>query len=278
MIPDRKNKFLEAQMDSDPCTRDARAHGRFRLMGVQVDTLTISDLNKIVRNEINKARSTVIAHHNAHSIYLYHRNEEMRALYEEAEYAHIDGISLVLAGKLSGLPVRPKHRVTYVDWIDPLLAEANDSGWRIFYLGGQPGVIREGVTSVRSRYPDLAMSGHHGYFDANPESEENQKVLEQISSFTPDILMVGMGMPRQEKWIAENIDSINAKVILPSGACLDYVAGAVPTPPRWMGPVGLEWLYRFFQEPRRLWFRHFVEPLMLLPHLLKDVIKRRLNF
>jgi N-acetylglucosaminyldiphosphoundecaprenol N-acetyl-beta-D-mannosaminyltransferase len=96
----------------------------------------------------------------------------------------------------------------------------------------------------------------------------NHEILTLIKEYQPHILMVGMSMPRQEHWILDNIESISANVILPSGAAIDYIAGAVPTPPRWAGKVGLEWLFRLVAEPRRLWRRYFVEPLFLLKWFL----------
>lgn len=234
-------------------------HTRHRLLGIEVDTLTIPDLNALVADAVPEANPTrLIAHHNLHSLYLCPSSPKMQRLYDRADYIHIDGMSLVMLGRWLDVPLQPEHRVTYVDWIGPLLQEADEHAWRIFYLGAKPGVIDQGVATVRERYPRLRIEGRDGYFD--PSGAENERILEQINAFQPDVLMVGMGMPRQEAWILDNIDRVDAPVILPCGACIDYIAGAVPTPPRWMGRAGLEWLYRLLQEPRRLWRRCFIEP------------------
>ncbi|MEM7590395.1 MAG: WecB/TagA/CpsF family glycosyltransferase [Cyanobacteria bacterium P01_A01_bin.83] len=95
-----------------------------------------------------------------------------------------------------------------------------------------------------------------------------------IGNHNLNILMVGMGMPRQEKWILDNIEDIEANIILPSGACADYVADETPTPPRWMGQVGLEWLYRLVIDPKRLWRRYLVEPWFLAKLFLKEFTQR----
>jgi N-acetylglucosaminyldiphosphoundecaprenol N-acetyl-beta-D-mannosaminyltransferase len=102
----------------------------------------------------------------------------------------------------------------------------------------------------------------HGYFD--PAGEANESVLEEIRRFAPEVVMIGMGMPRQEQWIADNINSLGSAVVLPCGAAIDYVAGEIPTPPRWAGRWGLEWLYRLLAEPGRLWKRYLVEPWFVL--------------
>jgi N-acetylglucosaminyldiphosphoundecaprenol N-acetyl-beta-D-mannosaminyltransferase len=118
----------------------------------------------------------------------------------------------------------------------------------------------------------------HGYFDANPESQENERVLNAIEAYKPHILMVGMGMPRQEYWIQQNLKRLCANVILPAGAAIDYVAGAVPTPPRWAGRLGLEWAFRLTAEPQRLWRRYLVEPWSILGVVAQDFLKRQSNF
>lgn len=184
-------------------------------------------------------------------------------------------MALVFLGKLLGLPLRREQRVTYVDWIDPLMAEAAQRGWRVFYLGSQPGIAERGAKILQEKFSGLQIATAHGYFDANPDSQENQAVLTAIKIYQPHVLMVGMSMPRQEHWVLDNLDSLCANVILPSGAAIDYIAGAVPTPPRWAGRLGLEWLFRLIAEPKRLGRRYLVEPWFVLRLLLIEGFKQR---
>ncbi|MEN9518006.1 MAG: hypothetical protein RLZZ381_594, partial [Cyanobacteriota bacterium] len=109
----------------------------------------------------------------------------------------------------------------------------------------------------------------HGYFSSG---SQNQLIIDQINSYQPNILMVGMGMPRQEEWILANIDQLKTNIVLPSGACIDYIAQEVATPPRWMGQVGLEWLYRLATEPKRLWRRYLVEPWFIAKLLIEEFL------
>jgi N-acetylglucosaminyldiphosphoundecaprenol N-acetyl-beta-D-mannosaminyltransferase len=143
----------------------------------------------------------------------------------------------------------------------------------LFYLGVKPGVAERAAEILRNQYPGLQIRTRHGYFS----SEENEAVVKSINAFKPHILMVGMGMPRQEHWVVDNLNEIHANAILTSGACFDYIAGAIPTPPRWMGRVGLEWLYRLISEPRRLAKRYLIEPWALLPLAIKDLLWNRYN-
>lgn len=246
---------------------------RHTLLGVEVDALTLDELNEYIENAIGQQRfGVVVANHNLHSIYLFHHNEEMRALYRQAEIIHIDGMLLVLWGRLLGLPLEARHRVTYVDWIFPLMELSWKRRWRVFYLGGKPGVAEKAAQKLREKYPGLSIITRHGYFDM--AGVQNEEVLETINNYQPHLLLVGMGMPRQEVWVLRNRDRLTANVILTSGACFDYIAGAIPTPPRWLGSLGLEWLYRLFSEPRRLWKRYLLEPWALVPFAWSDLLRK----
>lgn len=126
---------------------------------------------------------------------------------------------------------------------------------------------------LRAQYPGLHMVTRDGYFDTAPASPQNQEVLDAIRTFAPHILLVGMGMPRQETWILDNRQGLAANSIFCCGALIDYVAGEIPTPPRWMGQIGFEWLYRLLAEPRRLASRYLIEPWFVLKMVLKELFK-----
>lgn len=244
---------------------------QLEVLGVTVDRLSMVDLHAVMSDAVHDNKNTVIANHNLHSIALFHRDEEMRSFYASAEYTHIDGMSVVKWGQLLGRSLNEDHRVTYVDWVRPLMRFAAEKGWRVYSLGGKPGVAERAADVLRAEIPGLHIWTHHGYFDLRADSAENRRVIDEINAVAPHILIVGMGMPRQEKWIMANRAALRAQVVLPAGACMDYVAGAVATPPRWMGRVGLEWLYRLCNEPRRLASRYLVEPWTLVPLMVRDL-------
>ncbi len=244
---------------------------RLTLLGVEVDALTIGDLNALIDGAVRRGQKVLIAHHNLHSVYLYHADKKMRAFFGLASVIHIDGMPLIYWARLLGYPLKAEHRVTYVDWVHPLMAAAETKGWRVFYLGGKPGVAARAAERLRGRYPRLVIQTRHGYFG----SEENDKVLEEIVEFRPHVLMVGMGMPRQEHWVLDNWDRLATNAVLTAGACFDYVAGEIPTPPRWMGRVGLEWAYRLSSEPKRLWRRYLLEPWGVLSWAIQDLLNWR---
>lgn len=211
---------------------------------------------------------------NLHSVYQFHHDDELRKMQSRASYIRIDGLPLVIFGRLLGYPIGGHHRTGWMDWLDPFMTEATASQWRIFYLGSEPNVAERGESELRRRYPNLPLMVHHGHFDMSEAGDDNRSVVEAINTFGADVVIVGMGMPRQERWILANEDKINASVFLTAGACLDYVAGAIPIPPRWLGRIGLEWLFRLVSEPKRLWKRYLLEPWYAGGLFLRDLWER----
>ncbi len=246
---------------------------RLRLLGVPVDLVTMSQLNEIIADAIRNNQKIVIAGQNLHSVYLYHRDIRMQQFYEKSHVIRIDGMPLIFWGKLLRYPMKSTNRITYMDWIYPLIRFIHSNGWQIFYLGGKPGVAEKAAQKLRQIFQGLNIETHHGYFPP----QDSPSVLETINKFHPHVLMVGMGMPKQEHWVLDNLEYLNANAILTSGACFDLHAGVIPTPPRWMGRIGLEWLYRLLSEPRRLARRYLVEPWSLIPWAIRDTKERYLS-
>ena len=154
-----------------------------------------------------------------------------------------------------------------------MLSIAAKNEWRLFYLGSTAEVAATGAQVLIAKFPGLQLKAHDGHFDVQRHGAYNNEVLAEISNYQPHILFVGMGAPRQERWIQENRSDIEANVILTSGATLDYIAGAKRMAPRWMGAVGLEWTFRLATEPRRLASRYLLEPW----GLLRAVVTNSLN-
>jgi N-acetylglucosaminyldiphosphoundecaprenol N-acetyl-beta-D-mannosaminyltransferase len=241
-------------------------------LGVRANAFTLDSLLDVIGASRAAPRPVIIGSHNLRSIYLYHHDAHMKAFFDGvADYVFIDGMPFIWWGALLGDSLRRANRLTCVDWIPHLMARSAAEGWRVFYLGNRPGVAETGAEKFRQLYAGLIIETRHGYFD--PDTG-NAAVIEAINTWAPDILLVGMGMPRQEQWILQCHDRLAAKCVITVGATMDYFAGAVPTPPRWMGRVGLEWLARLWAEPRRLARRYLVEPWSLLPYLAADLRRR----
>ena len=244
-------------------------------LGLKIHPLSIEELNEKIGEMINKGEKGIVSNHNLHSLYIYHKEKKMKEFYSLSKLIHIDGMSLILLAKLFGIQIQREKRVTYVDWIHPLMKEAAEKKWKVYFIGSKPGIGEKAAEVLKREYPQLMMKTHHGYFSIEQGSHDNLSVLKEIEEYSPNLLLIGMGMPRQEYWVLENYNELKANAILTAGACMDYVAGNVPTPPRWMGRMGLEWLYRLLSEPKRLWKRYLIEPWVILGLIIKYKLNLR---
>lgn len=230
--------------------------------------------NQIVEIAVDCARSgekTVIASLNVHGMYMSLVDETFRNLHEDDRtLVHIDGTPVIWLGRLLGLPLRAQQRTAVLDWIVPLMRGAAVHGLGVYYLGGTTAVVDAGTARLREIVPGLRIAGHNGYFDANLKSADNSELVNEINTSAASILLVGMGMGRQEKWILENLDSLRVDCVLTIGACLEFISGEVPKPPRWLGPMGLEWFFRLATSPRRFARRYLVEPWIIAWLLVKQ--------
>jgi N-acetylglucosaminyldiphosphoundecaprenol N-acetyl-beta-D-mannosaminyltransferase len=239
--------------------------GRHEFLGVRIDALTRNGLFEASTAAVADHQQIVIANHNMHSLYLQRRSADLRQFFDQADYVHADGMWIVHLARLFKQPLGVEHRITSLDWLGPLLELAERSDWRVFFLGGTASVAERFELYIRANYPSLSSRHQHGYFDMRPDSAENQEILGTIREFAPHLLFVCMGMPLQEQWIHANRSQLAANVTFPLGGIMDYLVGETATPPRWTGPLGVEWAFRLLHDPRRLAGRYIWEPIRLAP-------------
>ena len=247
--------------------------GRIDVLGVGVDPITVAELHAEVARLVRDSKLGLVLNVNAHCLNLCYEDRELRHALNSADVVFCDGAGVMLAARMLGsrIPVR----ITYAAWIWRLANFAAAEDFSLYFLGARPGVAQEAARRLRERYPGLRIVGdHHGYFDHSAGSAENEAVLEEINATSPDILLVGLGMPRQEIWLTQNRHRLDAGVALTGGAVFDYVSGRVRRGPRLLTEHGLEWLARLIHEPRRLWRRYLIgNPLFLLRVLRHHLIR-----
>jgi N-acetylglucosaminyldiphosphoundecaprenol N-acetyl-beta-D-mannosaminyltransferase len=244
---------------------------RTSLLGGPVDVVQRHEVLEFIRRSIAQRLKVVVGNQNLHSLYLSRSDARLRRFYARADLIEIDSMPLVYWGWLLGMKTRRRHRATYLDWRDAFWRQASREGWRVFLIGGEPGVAEAARKRLSSLFPGAAIGVHHGFFDKAPDSLENDQAVCAINEFQPDVTLVGMGMPIQECWIDQNIDVLESGATLSVGAAIDYEAGAQPPAPRLLGDLCLEWLYRLSRDPRRLWRRYLVEPWSLCGAAWRDL-------
>lgn len=244
------------------------------ILGVRVDEVRLDDLFEYIFETIRSGRKSVISNVNVHAINIAVETTWFREFINRSQVVFCDGFGVKWAARF--LYGRELQRFTPPDWFDPLADACARQSFSMFFLGTRQDVIERAAVVLTNKYPALNIVGvHHGFFDKNPASYENQDVLAVINQARPDILVVGFGMPMQEKWISDNWDQLQVHVAIPIGAFFDYLAGEVVRAPRWMTDRGFEWLGRLLIEPRRLWKRYILGNPRFLGRILLQKLKVR---
>ncbi|CAA9515845.1 MAG: N-acetylmannosaminyltransferase [uncultured Rubrobacteraceae bacterium] len=245
--------------------------GRVEVLGVGVDRISVEGLHAEVAR-LARRRGGIVLNVNAHCLNLCHGDDGLRRFFAGADVVFCDGAGVRLAARMLG--ERLPERITYADWLPRLAILAEAQGLSIFFLGARPGVAGEAARRLRESHPGLKIVGvRHGFFDHGAGSPENGAVLAEINTVRPDILLVGLGMPLQERWLMENHHRLDFGVALTGGAVFDYASGKLRRGPRLLTDNGFEWLARLLVEPRRLWRRY----LLGNPLFLARVLAQRLR-
>jgi N-acetylglucosaminyldiphosphoundecaprenol N-acetyl-beta-D-mannosaminyltransferase len=224
---------------------------RIRLLGLPVDDVTMAEAVAIIDGFIatREVHQHVVV--NVAKVVQAHRDPALRSIIEACDLVTADGQPIVWASRWLGTPLR--ERVAGIDLMDHLLARADERRYRVYLLGARTDVVRTVAERVQLEHPGVAVVGwHDGYWDPADEAS----VVTAISEARPDILFVAITSPRKEQFLARWKDVIGAPLVMGVGGSFDVYAGAVRRAPAWVQRMGLEWLYRVWQEPRRMWRRY----------------------
>jgi N-acetylglucosaminyldiphosphoundecaprenol N-acetyl-beta-D-mannosaminyltransferase len=210
---------------------------------------------------------------NLHYAMLCARDPSLAEVNRKAAFVVADGMPLVWASRWRAQ--RLPERVAGSDLMPAMCAAAAERGYRIFLLGGGPGVGHEAAQRLRERFPSLPIVGVEAPPFRPLTDDENDRLIERIRECRPDILFVAFGQPKGERWLAENYERLEVPVSVQIGASLDFMAGRVKRSPRLLQRVGLEWAYRLYLEPKRLATRYRDNALFALRMLGRDALSPR---
>jgi N-acetylglucosaminyldiphosphoundecaprenol N-acetyl-beta-D-mannosaminyltransferase len=242
------------------------------LMGVRIDPIDVTSLHRVIACEIKRSGHVLLNHVNVHCLNLAYGRPWLRTILNSSKITFCDGFGVILGARILGHTLPP--RITYADWIWQLAEFAELQNFSFFFLGARPGVAERAASRLKERFQGVRILGvQHGYFSKDTGSLENESVLNKINRLRPNILIVGLGMPLQERWLMNNWNRIDANIGLTGGGIFDYVSGNVSRAPHWVTDHGLEWLGRLIIEPRRLWRRY----LLGNPLFIYRIIKERFN-
>jgi N-acetylglucosaminyldiphosphoundecaprenol N-acetyl-beta-D-mannosaminyltransferase len=236
------------------------------LLERRITCITVPAIIKEIHAACVEGRKITVANYNVNSFNLSMQLPWFYEFLESAEIAHCDGAGILKALRYMGLDLPIQYRASYSLLIPELLKDCEQHGFSIFLLGAKPQHLEAALDRLRSEYPNIVLAGHHGYFDKE-DPYQNEAVIQQINLAKPNILVVGMGMPIQEDWIRRHRSQLDVNAILPGGAVIDRMAGVVSDCPQFISNTGLEWLYRFCHEPKRLAARYLLGNPAFMLHI-----------
>lgn len=246
---------------------------RVNICGIGIDNIEMSDVISKMDSYIKDGRPSYIVTPNADHIVKLQRDPEFKKIYGEATLVLVDGMPLLWAAKFLGAPL--KERISGADLFPKLCEVAAARGYRIFFLGGREGAAVKAAKILKARYPAMQVVGVYSPpFGFEKDAVENDKIVAMIKTAKPDILFVGLGAPKQEKWIYEHKDQCEVPVSIGIGVSFEFIAGIVKRAPVWMQKSGLEWFWRLMMEPKRLWKRYLVDDVQFFWLVLKQKIGR----
>lgn len=236
---------------------------RATILGIGIDNLTATEALQHLEGFIERGEPRHVVTVNPEFVMIARKNAAFRHVLEAADLALADGIGLLWASRLSGMPL--KERVAGVDTVDRLAALAAERGYRMFLLGAREGVAAAAGEVLQRRYPGLTVAGTYA---GTPFPKDESDIITRVRAALPHILLVAYGAPQQDLWIQRNLARLGVPLAMGVGGAFDFISGQVPRAPRWMQRGGLEWLYRLGREPWR-WRRMLRLPCFALLVLLR---------
>lgn len=241
---------------------------RIKFLNTYIDSLTAQEAKAQVDQMVQKRRPQYVVTPNTDIVMLMQKNPDLLDICNKADLILTDGEMVVKLSKFLGNPI--KERVAMTDFVWDVCDLAVEKNYRIFLFGGKEDVLEKGKKRIQKKYPNLNICGHYSPplgFENNPV--ELKKSLDLISESKADILIVFLGCPKQERFIAKYKDEYHVPVSITMGGCIDFIGADIKRAPMWMQKSGLEWFFRFAQEPKRLFKRYFVDDMQIFPLVLK---------
>lgn len=239
---------------------------RSQILTLPIDRVTLTQILQIIKNFIRSKKAHQIITLNSLMVNESFKDGEIGEILHRADLVLADSIGIFWAMRFLGKPL--PEVIPGIDLIFELCKMSEREGYRIYLLGAKEEIIERTVLRLKKIFPQLKLVGYrHGYF----ASDEEKEVTREIKNLSPDILFVGLGSPKQEKWIFAHLRELNISLAIGVGGSFDIISGRLSRAPRWMRILGVEWLYRFLQEPWR------IKKIVNLPIFVFRVILSRIS-
>lgn len=242
---------------------------RIEMMGCEIDNLSMEETLQTIEAFIKTGLPHQHVVVNVDKLVKASRDEKLRQIINQCALINVDGMPVVWASRLLGKPL--KARVAGVDLFESLMRRSTEKGWRVYLLGAREEVVSGVKQGYEKKYPGLTIAGYrNGYW----QLEEEAAVVEEIKAAQADLLFVAISSPKKEHFLARYQAEMKVPFAMGVGGTFDVAVGKIKRAPVWMQNAGLEWFYRFLQEPRRMFKRYFIDDMAFFWLLLKEVVSR----
>lgn len=244
---------------------------RIKFLNTEVDDLTMDEAIIEIDKLIQRGVPSYVVTPNVDHIVKLEKDEEFKNVYKNADLILTDGMPLIWISKLKGNPI--KEKVSGSDLFPKVCELASNKNYSVFLLGAAEGVADKAAENLRNKYKGLNVVGTYSpSYGFEKKNDEIEKIITIINECKPDILAVGLGAPKQEKFLYKYKEKLNVPISLAIGASIDFEAGNIERAPKWMQKSGLEWFYRLCKEPKRMFKRYIIDDMKILIIFAKNII------
>jgi len=245
---------------------------RVNICNVEIDNIRIGDVLSAADSFLSDGGNHYIVTPNVDHIVKLQQDTEFQSIYKNADLVLADGVPLIWASNFLGRPL--KEKISGSDLFPELCEWCARKGYRVFFLGGRPGAAQKAAELLKGEIPGLEIAGCYAPpYGFHKIPHQNAKTVEMVRTARPDVLLVGLGAPKQEKWIAKHLEELNIPLSIGIGVSFEFKAGVVKRAPIWMQRNGLEWFWRLLMEPRKLWRRYLVDDIKFFKLVLKQKLR-----
>lgn len=253
--------------------RGVARHRRVPILGVPVSALTMEELLAIIDGWIDRSERHFLCTLDVHALVHSHDAPDVRRIYQSASILAPDGMPIAWLLRRAAQP--QAERLCGPDLMPAVIARSQQFGYRHFLYGSNESTLASLTAQLLARFPAAIVVGSYSPPYRDLTASEERDVISRLNAAKPDIIWVGLGAPKQDRWMATYRDQLDAPVLIGVGAAFDFLAGTVRRAPRFVQRSGLEWVYRIVQEPRRLWKRYLYSNFRFALLLLKERWRHR---
>jgi N-acetylglucosaminyldiphosphoundecaprenol N-acetyl-beta-D-mannosaminyltransferase len=243
---------------------------KISILDIDIANVTKYEVLDHISASIKSSQKNMMFFVNAHNLTQAYYDLQYRSILRKTNYIYGDGIGIYFAGKVTHQQI--SDNINGTD-LFPLICELCErEKYTVYFLGSAPGIVEKMAQNIKKKYPMLVIAGtHHGYFD---NESNGGYIINEINRTETKILFVGMGTPKQEKWIYDNYQSLNFNVAIGVGGLFDFYSGSKLRAPLFIRKLHLEWLFRLLYEPRRLWKRYIIGIPLFIYRVLKQKFQK----